>query len=156
MKRKVLSFSTFLVCFFLHAQSTIPASGGNATGTGGSVSYSVGQIIYTTNLGTGGSVAQGVQQPYEISVVTSLKNTEGISLNIYPNPTKGIVKLIIRTKDFDNLKYQLYDLSGILLQDKKIDTEETEISMGNLMQSIYFLKVLSGNKELKTFKIIKN
>ena len=30
----------------LQAQETIPASGGNATGAGGSVSYTVGQVVY--------------------------------------------------------------------------------------------------------------
>jgi hypothetical protein len=142
----------------LHAQSTIPVSGGNATGSGGSVSYSVGQIVYTTNSGTNGAIAQGVQQPYEISVVTEIKNTEEINLVyiVYPNPTRGQVKLIVKTKYFDNLKFQLYDLNGICIQDKKIDGEEIEIIMDRLIPSTYFLKVLSGNKELKTFKIIKN
>jgi hypothetical protein len=54
----------------IHAQEAIPAGGGNASGSGGSASYSVGQVVYTTNTGTNGSAAQGVQQPYEISVVS--------------------------------------------------------------------------------------
>jgi len=51
----------------LQAQVAIPASGGNATGTGGTVSYSVGQVFYTINTGTTGFIVQGVQQPFEIS-----------------------------------------------------------------------------------------
>lgn len=53
----------------LRAQETIPVTGGEASG-GGTVSYTAGQIIYTTNTGTSGSVTQGIQQPFEISVVT--------------------------------------------------------------------------------------
>jgi hypothetical protein len=140
------------------AQSANPASGGNATGTGGSVSYTIGQVAYTTNTGSNGSVSQGVQQPYEISVVTAIENARDISLEclVFPNPTRGEVKLVIRTKDFENLRFQLYNMNGIRLQDKKIDNEETEIIMDSLSPSTYFLKVLSGNKEIKTFKIIKN
>ncbi len=52
------------------AQEVIPASGGNATGSGGSVSYSAGQVFYSIITGETGSVAEGVRQPYEISVVT--------------------------------------------------------------------------------------
>ena len=37
----------------IYAQQTIPASGGDAAGSGGSFSYSVGQLVYTTNLGSG-------------------------------------------------------------------------------------------------------
>ena len=142
----------------LQAQETNPASGGNATGTEGSVSYTIGQVVYNTITGSNGSVYHGVQQPFEISVVTGIQNTEAIILEylVFPNPTRGHVKLVFRTKDFEILRFQLFDMNGILLRDKKIEGEETEILMDSLSPSIYFLKVLSGNKELKTFKIIKN
>jgi len=158
MKRIVLSLLSFLICLLLQAQSTIPASGGNATGTGGSVTYSVGQVIYTTNTGINGSAAQGVQQPYEISVITAIENTKEINLecSVYPNPTRGLVKLIVESSDQQNMRFLLYDINGVLLQDKKVESRETEISMDSLLPSTYFLKVLSGNREIKTFKIIKN
>jgi len=50
----------------LQAQEAIPASGGNVTGSGGTVSYSIGQVFYLMNSGATGSVLQGVQQPHEI------------------------------------------------------------------------------------------
>jgi hypothetical protein len=65
--------STFVILFVtgigitcLQAQEAIPASGGNGSGNGGSVSYSIGQVVDATYTGLSGSVAQGVQQPYEI------------------------------------------------------------------------------------------
>ena len=65
----------------LQAQEAIPATGGEASGSGGSASYTVGQVVYTTNVGTNGnSVAEGVQQPYEISVVTGIPEAKDISL----------------------------------------------------------------------------
>ncbi len=42
----------------IQVQESINASGGNASGNGGSASYSVGQITYQTHTGTAGSVAQ--------------------------------------------------------------------------------------------------
>jgi hypothetical protein len=146
-----------LLCSFwtivVQAQQTIPVTGGNATGSTGSVSYSVGQILYNTILGTNGTVAQGVQQPYEISVVTAIENTEGITLEykVYPNPTKGLITLTIN----GNFRYRIYDLSGILLQDKKIESGKTEISLESHSFSMYFLKVIKDNQEVKVFKIIK-
>ena len=59
----------------LHAQESVNSSGGEATGTGGTASYSVGQVVYTTATGTNGSVAQGVQQPYEISTTVGINET---------------------------------------------------------------------------------
>jgi hypothetical protein len=158
MKKVVLSLFLMVLSILALAQSANTASGGNATGTGGSVSYTVGQVVYTTNTGINGTVAQGVQQPYEISVATAIRNTEKIILEclVFPNPTRGEVKLVVRTRKFENLRFQLYDMNGICIQDKRIDNDETEILMESLSSSTYILKVLSGNKEVKTFKIIKN
>jgi hypothetical protein len=141
----------------IQAQSTIPATGGNANGSGGSVSYTIGQIIYNTMSGSNGTVVQGVQQPYEISVVTSIRNTEDINLkcSVYPNPTVGITKLVFESSDFEDLRFRLFDITGMLLQDKKVESRETEISLANLSSSVYFLKVIKNNQEVKVFKIIK-
>ena len=102
----------------LQAQTSINATGGNASGSGGSVSYSVGQVVYTNNTGTNGSVAQGVQQPYEISVVTAIEEAKGINLSVtaYPNPTTDYLTLSISAFDISNVSYQLYDMNGKLLQ----------------------------------------
>jgi hypothetical protein len=142
----------------MHAQSTIHAIGGNASGSGGSVSYTVGQILYSTISGSNGTVVQGVQQSYEISVVTAIGKTEDINLKclVYPNPTVGITKLVFESPDFENLRLRLYDINGVLLQDKRIESRETEISMERLSSSIYLLKLINNNKELKLFKIVKN
>ncbi|HEX7411110.1 MAG TPA: T9SS type A sorting domain-containing protein [Bacteroidales bacterium] len=142
----------------LKAQVAIPSSGGNASGSGGSVSYSVGQVVYTSGTGTNGSVAQGVQQPYEISVETGLEVAKGITLqcSAYPNPATDFVKLMVENYTIEKLTCQLYDMNGKLLKNKKVEGNETSIDMSNLAIATYFLKVTQSNKEIKTFKIIKN
>ncbi len=164
MRHKKLKLSTLLLLglgLIGQAQETVPATGGNASGSGGSASYSIGQMVYTTNTGTNGSVAQGVQQPYEISVITGIEEAKGISLNCsaYPNPTIEFITLKVdasATLSIQLLSYQLYDISGKLLENKKIEGNETSIVMSNLVPASYFVKVIQGNKEVKTFKIIKN
>ena len=160
MKKKIVSAILFLCSgmIMLQAQQVVTTSGGNASGSGGSVSYSVGQVVYTKNSGTNGSSAQGVQQPYEISVITGIEEAKDISLEIvvYPNPATVFIKLNIKNYEIENLKYQLYDISGSLLQDNRIDSNEITISMQNLRPSTYFVKVIQGKKDIKTFKIIKN
>jgi len=56
---------------FVCAQDSTNSSGGNATGSGGTVAYSVGQVVYTTNTGTNGSLAQGVQHATICQVTTT-------------------------------------------------------------------------------------
>ncbi len=149
------------ICFCLEiarGQSTISSSGGNGSGSGGTVSSTVGQVTCKTFSGTNGSVAQGVQQPYEISVVTAIENTETITLGlkIRPNPTAGIIILTVILSDNANYRYRLYDMNGALIGDKVIESDETEINMENLSPAIYFLEVLQDNMEVKVFRIIKN
>ena len=141
----------------LIAQEAKVASGGNATGSGGTASYSIGQVAYKTQTGTNGIVTQGVQQPFEI-VTLSGEEFTAISLEaiVYPNPTVSIVNLNIKNYPIQNMNYQLFDFRGRLLSDNKILNEETIIDLERYAAATYLLKVSSNNKELKTFKIIKN
>ena len=177
MKSKKINTKLFLVvklCIFLllclsytglKAQETILISGGNISGNNGSVSYSVGQIAYTINSGTNGTVIPGVQQPYEISVVSGIKEAKGINLecSVYPNPTTNYLTLKIENNVQTQYIASLYDMNGILLKTFKITNNETTISMENLIPSTYFLKIMQIDSKHKnkthyisTFKIIKN
>ena len=159
MKKIKLTLLLFTCCFVrLHAQQVITSAGGNATGIGGSASYSVGQIVYKTNSGSLGSISQGVQQPYEISIVSVFEEENGISLLLssYPNPTTTSLTLKVGNYNFENLNYQLFDGNGRTLVESKIYKAETVISMETLPAGSYFLKVSNGSIEMKTLKIIKN
>ena len=142
----------------LQAQETIPASGGDANGDGGSVSYTVGQLVYTSITGTENSMEQGVQQPYEISVIIGIDegNVDYIEFNVYPNPVTDYLQLKVSEGRFENLSYQLYRSDGKLLQNKEIQSKETSVSMKDLTPGTYILKLAENRKAIKTFKIIKN
>ena len=82
-KRLKLSIVIFLgigLLANLPAQEAIPATGGNASGSEGTVSWSSGQAIYATKAGTNGSMAEGVQQPYEISILVGIEQDRIINL----------------------------------------------------------------------------
>ena len=152
--------SLLLFCLFAavaQGQEAIPATGGTAAGTGGSATYTVGQIADSVITGTNGFIIQGVQQPFEISTVTAIEDTEDITLgySVYPNPTEGKIRLVIRSFNEGNFRFQLYNLKGTVLQEKKITDEETEISMESQTSAIYFLRVIRDNHEVKVFKIVK-
>ena len=130
-----------LSSFRIMAQQAINASGANATGSGGSVSYSVGQVLYTTNSGSNGSSAQGVQQPYEISTTLSLPEANDIRLmSVYPNPTTNRVVLNVGNYGTTNLSLQFIDINGRILLENKIINIETNLDIENYPVAIYFLK----------------
>lgn len=161
MKPKIrVLCSLSLFCLFAlvaRGQEAIPATGGTAAGTGGSVTYTVGQVAFDVVTGTSGFIIQGVQQPYEISTVTAIEDTEDITLeySVYPNPTEGIIRLVIKSVNDGDFRFQLYNLNGTVLQDKKVIDKETEISMDSQTSAIYFLRVIRDNREVKVFKIVK-
>jgi hypothetical protein len=141
----------------IRAQSAAVAAGGEATGTGGSVSFSIGEVDYITATGNTGRMTEGVQQPYEIFIITGIEESlVDLSLSVFPNPTRESVVLKVGPNDLDNMSFRLYDLLGNLLKDEKVMSTETVIDMNDLAMSTYFIKVMNSETEIKTFKIIKN
>ena len=152
----VLLFTLLLMAGIAHSQESTNTSGGEATGSGGSVSYSVGQVVYTTNSGSSGTVAQGVQHAYEISVVGVNNTQSNISLNAFPNPATDVLTLQISNYNNEKLMYQLYDLNGKLISSEQIIASLTQINTATLAISTYFIDILNQeNKKVQSFKILK-
>lgn len=130
----------------VQAQTSVNAIGGNAWGSGGSANYSIGQVFYQAHSRTNTSIIEGVQQSYEILVVTQIEKVKGINLTFsaYPNPTIDILTLEVKKSDLSNLNYQLYNIQGKLLQSHKITEPKTNIIMSHLVPSVYFIKVTEG------------
>jgi len=150
--KKYLLLIFFLISLCLSSQEVITTTGREATGVGGTVSYSIGQVFFTTVTGTNGNIIQGVQQPYEIYITLDIgKNLE---LSVYPNPTTN--QLTLKTGDHTALSYQLYDVLGRLIETKVVNSNSTNISFERLSTATYFLNVVKDYQLVKTFKIIKN
>lgn len=147
----------FLVAQVSVAQESINTAGGNVISSGGSVSYSIGQVFYQTSNGANGSVSEGVQQPYEISIITQIEDAKSIHLLVsaYPNPATDYLILDINESEYKNMCFQLYDMNGKLLQSQNLTESKTQINMSNYPPASYFVRVVSGNISVKEFKIIK-
>jgi len=153
-------FLTALVIFFFiiqgTAQTSTNAAGGDASGTGGSVAYSVGQPFYITNSGVNGSVAQGVQQTYQIFSLGINQSELNISLAVFPNPTYDNLTIEVKEFNNENLSYELFDIQSKLLAKGLITSKQTQINLINLPPSAYFMHISQKNKKIHSFKIIKN
>ncbi len=162
MKNQITFPKRILLLAFLFSslgygqQAVIPA-GGNATSSSGNVSYTVGQIAYTTNGNANYSVADGVQQPFEISILSVDEHIQSnIQLSVYPNPALDYLTLDIDTLETEGLQYSLIDINGKLISQETITNQLTTINFTSLPSSTYFIKVTTNGKNVKTFKIIKN
>lgn len=158
MKNKKVLFLMCFICMItvnLHAQQSVHGSGGNATGSGGIISYSVGQIAYTTNSGTTGTVSQGVQQAAE--VMLGVEQTEiNLQLNIYPNPTTSLLNLTFGEYDVKGVTYSITDINGKQLVQPKMVNPQTTIDVSSLNTAMYLLTISKNEKPVKIYRIIKN
>ena len=141
----------------LEAQHAFPVTGGEASGTGGTVSYTLGQVWYTTLNSDDVSITQGVQQPFEILEITGLPSSTGITLEVslFPNPVGEFVNLKVDNQSLNGLTYQLYNMQGEILENRDITSNETLIPMSHLGAATYLIKITHYSDEMKTFKIIK-
>lgn len=156
MKKYILGTLFFLAPFFIISQEIISSTNGDSSGSGGSSSYTIGQVFFNTIESDNGSLVQGVQQPFEFQTLsTPALLTVQLTAVTYPNPTTDFVLLKILDTALENLQYTLFDLNGKTIVSKKINSFSTKITMKNFAIGMYLLKITKNNQPLKTFKIIK-
>ncbi|WBV60738.1 T9SS type A sorting domain-containing protein [Chryseobacterium camelliae] len=158
MKTKFyFSFFLLLFSFVSFAQMSVNASGGGVANVNNTISYSIGQPFYHQVNGGGFILIEGVQQPYEI-ITMGTSDYSGIELGmkVYPNPTSSLLFLKIDGMALKDLSYQLFDSSGRNIFHEKIRQVETSIDLGSKPSGVYILSVFNTEKNIKTFKIIKN
>ncbi len=160
MKTKQLLILLLLFCALapgFYAQSGIVASGGDVSGSGGKVSYSIGQVDYIHLSSSGGSVYQGVQQPYEITDATGIEvRNISLYLSVFPSPTLNDVSLKVDRSEYPNLSYSLITVDGKMILAAEVNADITQIPMGDLAQGLYKVNVYNEKVLVKSFNVIKN
>lgn len=156
MKTSTILFFLFIPIITLSQNNTV-ATGGTATGTNGSATFSIGQAFFLSTTTTNGTIYPGMQQPFEIlTLSTSSVPQIQLMASVYPNPTSQYINLSVQEFDLTNLQYTLVDLQGKVIVNAKVLQNITPIDLSFLAAANYFLQVTQNNQNLKTFKIIKN
>ncbi|MCB9185877.1 MAG: T9SS type A sorting domain-containing protein [Flavobacteriales bacterium] len=139
------------------AQTDVVVSGGDGTDVGGSVSFTIGQVFYQQNSSSTEMENQGVQQPYEISIVTDVRENglKDVDLQVYPNPTTDRITILAIGELDEELTVQLFDALGRELTSTRIQNSSTEIPMQALAAATYYLVIRNKHSEEKTYQIIK-
>ena len=104
------------------------------------------------------SVAEGVQQPYEIQTV-GVDEYPQIVLDaiVYPNPTENLAQLKLNGFEIpdDGLRANLFDGNGKMLQSFPVTDDLTSFQIGQYATGTYYLEVKEGKRTLKTFKVVR-
>ncbi len=139
----------------LLAQEVVATAGSTLSNSSGSISFTIGEGVASTLTKGDKTITQGFQQAnISVSMLSELKDLD-FSISVFPNPISDVLTLKVNKEDVLGFQYLIFDINGKLLYQKKLESPETSVPVNQLANGLYILKVQSGVKELKIFKIIK-
>lgn len=135
---------------------TVVASSGEFFSTSSaSLSWTLGEVVIDTYIGSNNQLTQGFQQP-EIRLVSVQEFESNITFSIYPNPTFDYVNFSAKNHQTD-LSIIIFDMSGKeLIRSIYSPNTNLKIDLSHVQSGIYLMQVTDGTTILKTLKIEKN
>jgi hypothetical protein len=88
------------------------------------------------------------------SNVSVLEYENENAIQIYPNPAKDVVFLLINNALIDG-EIHLFDIFGRVLDRQKITDRQMEINMSSFSGGVYVIQIKENNGSVKSFKIVK-
>ena len=158
--RIIFLITNILLAFSFYSQNldhfVIGTDGGYAGNNQFSLSYTIGEIV--TELGNDNvnniDLTQGFQQAY-ISIVSTENHIADIDISVFPNP--AVNYLNVNISDLSKVKtYAMYDMSGKLLLQQEIISNQFEIGFSNFSSGNYLLIFKNDQQKLKTLKVQKS
>ena len=158
--RTIFLIANILFAFSFYSQNldhfVIGTDGGFAGNNQFSLSYTIGEIV--TELGNDPvnniDLTQGFQQAY-ISIVSTENHIADIDISVFPNP--AVNYLNVNISDLSKVKsYAMYDMSGKLLLQQEIISNQFEVSFSNFSSGNYLLIFKNDQQKLKTLKVQKS
>ncbi len=161
---KPLFYKPFLLTLFgffiygnIFAQANVVGAGGNVNAAEGTVSYTIGQPVTNHLDSPGHSLNEGLQQPYELFVVSTYTDLEtGLSAEVFPNPTSDYLILrMLSSQNKSATRYAITDINGMPMASKDFEETEINIPMKEFTPGTYILTLFNAKKPVHQFKIIK-
>ncbi len=144
---------------------TLTASGANSYlwSPGGStlstVTFTTGNstIPYTViGFGSTPTCSASIVSGAVVTVCTGLdeKNTILGSINVMPNPTNGIINVVLTGKT-ESTYFEVMDVTGKVVLSQRLTQLNSVIDATNLANGLYVYKIVNDNRTVKQGKIVK-
>jgi len=155
----VIFFLIVILCSIYQTsaqQQIIGNSGGNIENGNGSVSWTIGELVTETIKGSEHTLTQGFHQSKII--ITEIEDNTLLSsdMRVYPNPVATRLTINAGDTDVSGMRYNFVDGTGAVIKTGLLMDYETQISVEDMVSSIYFLRIYNKERPIKTFKIIKH
>ncbi len=161
MKKIILTLLPFAGAAVVNGQSISPqviASAGTHYSAGNAqLSWTVGEPIITTVSNGSNTITQGFHQTLLNVTSVEEQSIAGVNVTVFPNPTSDVLNINL-TNNLKDLQLDLFDMSGKLLQARKIGAAESnlQISMNEYARANYLLRVYSVDGGVNyTYKVQK-
>jgi len=161
MKKIILTLLPFAAAALVNGQSISPqviASAGTHYSAGNAqLSWTIGEPIITTVSNGSNTITQGFHQTLLNITSVEEQSVAGVNVTVFPNPTQDMVNINL-VNNLKDLQMDLFDMSGKLLQARKIGAAEgnIQIYMTEYAHANYLLRVYAVDGSVNyTYKIVK-
>lgn len=154
----LLTTSILLIALNLKGQTSMNTSGGDGTGNGGSVAFSIGQVFFQVVEDPQISFSEGVQQAFEISIIDGVEEEKPFSFAIsaFPNPIMDVLHIELKDEFSGTVMFQVHDAIGNLIQEGEASSSKFTIQTTNWSGGAYYLHVyITDSLQSSTLKIVK-
>lgn len=151
--KKLLLFGALVLSSVTYAQEIVSTQGDSYTNGSGSIDFTIGEVVINTGTDGTNDLTQGFHQTNWnfLGVDNHEQNSEA---TVYPNPMG--TELYIQTENFEFVSYVLYDATGRIVAENKLNALQTGIDVSTFAPSSYSLVLQDENQnKIKTFKLIK-
>lgn len=142
---KNLSIIFFLLCFYAYGQAQTSTYTYDYTYTYNAAGNRTLRVVDST-------LMKGARQLIPMRDTSSSSVLESVQL--YPNPTTGIITIKIVTTEAKPVHISVYDLKGRMLKEESLPGNQDLIDISNFPAGEYMMKI-KVEKEAKLYKIIK-
>lgn len=152
--------SNTLICVgnsaVLTASTTATSYAWNTGATTMSISVSpTVTTTYTVNVTDVTTCSSSAVVTVNVSTCTGINEQVAYNVNVYPNPTTGVLNITLTSELTKNSTLEIYDAIGKLIVTEVLSNELNTFNLSNLSNGIYTFKVLNNANMVKLGKLIK-
>jgi hypothetical protein len=158
MRKTILITILMILSGLIWAQESslqvISASGTDFSGENYSISYTLGEPIYTTLVSDDYVLTQGFHQTsYTVTRLDQYAEEE-LDIQVYPNPTTRFLNVV---SDNSNYSCLLFDMSGRIIAKENVTSGSITLDLAAYSEGAYYLNIIDSNgKSMAKYKIVKN
>lgn len=136
---KLISTTLFLLFVQLSFGQEVVTTGGDSFQANGLYfDVTIGEVVTETFSSGDVVLTQGMQQPGEAEIIISVQEFALKGLNVYPNPTSGLLTIDVEGFEAD---VRLTDLSGKPVKQQRLSALHREMNLSDLPSGTYLLQV---------------